>query len=289
MTLGRPTFDWATVCGARAAVMGIVNVTPDSFSDGGRYLDPEAGYAHGMELVGAGADLLDVGGESTRPGASPVGADEERRRVVPVIERLARRAGVPISVDTAKASVAAAALDAGAAVVNDVTAGSDPEMLALVAQRGAGFVAMHMLGEPRTMQADPRYDDVVREVGEFLDARLDAARDAGVAPAALVADPGLGFGKTVAHNLALLAGLRRLGERLGVPLLVGPSRKAFLGAVLRGVGGPAGVPAPAERGDGTLAACVWALDEGAKILRVHEPAPIVRARRLLDVIEGARP
>src|SRR5215204_1698856 len=195
-------FEWDRVCDARAAVMGIVNVTPDSFSDGGRFLDPDAAVAHGIELAGQGADVLDVGGESTRPGAAPVPADAELRRVVPVVERLAATTSVPISVDTTKAAVARAALDAGATVVNDVSAGQlEPDILEVAAEAGAGYVAMHMQGEPRTMQADPRYEDVVAEVGDFLADRVGAARAAGVAPRAIAADPGIGFGKTVEHNL----------------------------------------------------------------------------------------
>ncbi|MGH8973727.1 MAG: dihydropteroate synthase, partial [Acidimicrobiia bacterium] len=188
----------------RPAVMGILNVTPDSFSDGGLYLDAGLAAAHGLDLVAAGADVLDVGGESTRPGAAPVDADEEIRRVVPVVRRLAAEAGVPVSVDTMKAAVAAAALEAGASVVNDVSAGrADGGMLPLVAGAGAGYVAMHMLGTPATMQDDPRYDDVVAEVGDFLEARLEAAAGAGIGAGDLVADPGIGFGKSGAHNLEL--------------------------------------------------------------------------------------
>ena len=190
--------------------MGVVNVTPDSFSDGGRFLDPELAVAHGRELVAAGADLLDIGGESTRPGAEPVGPDEEMRRVLPVVEMLASDGAVPVSIDTSKAVVARAALAAGATIVNDVTAGvGDPDLFGVVADAGAGLIVMHMQGEPRTMQRDPRYDDVVREVSEFLTNRLAAARAAGVGSDALLADPGIGFGKTAAHNLELLA---RLGD-----------------------------------------------------------------------------
>ncbi len=221
-------FGWSEVCGERPAVMGIVNVTPDSFSDGGRFLDPDAAVAHGLALVAAGADLLDVGGESTRPGADPVGEAEELRRVLPVVRRLAVEAGVPVSIDTSKAAVAAAALDAGATVVNDVAAGADAEMFAVVAAAGAGLVVMHMQGEPRTMQQAPHYDDVVAEVGDFLVDRLGSARAAGIADGALCADPGLGFGKTAAHNLELLARLGELVARVDVPVLLGPSRKAFI-------------------------------------------------------------
>ncbi len=212
--------------------MGIVNVTPDSFSDGGRFLEADAAVAHGLALVAAGADLLDVGGESTRPGAEPVDEQEELRRVLPVVGRLAAESGVPVSIDTSKAVVAAAALDAGATVVNDVAAATDPEMFGVVAAAGAGLVVMHMQGEPRTMQADPHYDDVVVEVGDFLLDRLAAARAAGIPTASLCADPGIGFGKTAAHNLDLLARLGELVARLDVPVLVGPSRKSFIARVL---------------------------------------------------------
>jgi dihydropteroate synthase len=248
-------------------IMGVVNVTPDSFSDGGRYLDPARAVEHGLELEREGADLLDVGGESTRPGADPVPADEERRRVVPVIEGL-RAAGcaLPISIDTAKAGVAAAALDAGASLVNDVTAlRGDPEMAPLVAERRAEVCLMHMRGEPRTMQDDPAYDDVVAEVTAFLAARIEAARAAGVEPGRITIDPGIGFGKTAAHNLQILAGLQTL-VALGPPVLVGTSRKSFLGRLTgRGVD---------ERLPGTIATNVLAFERGARIFRVHDVAPI---------------
>ena len=266
--------------------MGVVNVTPDSFSDGGRYLDVEAAVAHGHALVAAGATLLDVGGESTRPGASPVDEHEERRRVLPVIERLGAEAGVPVSVDTTKATVAAAALDAGAVVVNDVSAGRHhPAILEVTADRGAGFVVMHMLGEPRTMQDDPRYDDVLIDVGDFLVDRLEAARAAGIADAALAADPGIGFGKTAAHNLTLLARLEELCDRVAVPVIVGSSRKRFLGALLRDATGAE--PAPEERDDATLATVVWALDHGARVVRVHAVRPAAQAVALLDALGEA--
>jgi dihydropteroate synthase len=281
-------FEWDQVCGARVAVMGIVNVTPDSFSDGGRFLDPDAAVAHGIELAEHGAGVLDVGGESTRPGAAPVPADEELRRVVPVVERLAAATTVPLSVDTTKATVARAALDAGATVVNDVSAGrSDPEILDVTADAGAGYVAMHMQGEPRTMQADPRYDDVVAEVGDFLADRIEVARAAGVAEGALAADPGIGFGKTVEHNLRLLAGLPALAERVGVPLLVGTSRKTFVGKVLARAGAASGDLPVDQREEGTLATVVWAVERGASIVRVHDVLPAVRAVRLLDALHSA--
>ena len=274
-------FAWSEVCEERPAVMGIVNVTPDSFSDGGRFLDPDAAVGHGLSLVAAGADVLDVGGESTRPGAEPVGEDEELRRVLPVVRRLAAEAGVPVSIDTSKASVATAALDVGATIVNDVAAGADPEMFAAVAAAGAGLVVMHMRGEPRTMQQDPHYDDVVVEVGDFLVDRLAAARDAGIHASSLCADPGLGFGKTGAHNLELLA---RLGElvarvaRVDVPVLVGPSRKSFIARVLG--------DDVVARDDGTLATAVWAVDRGARIVRVHDAGATADALRLLTVMDA---
>ena len=280
-------FTWGDVCGARPAVMGVVNVTPDSFSDGGRWLDAGAAVDHGLVLVAEGADLMDVGGESTRPGAEPVPAGEERRRVVPVIERLAADAAVPVSVDTTKAEVVVAALDAGAVIVNDVSAGRfEPRILDLAAGAGAGYVAMHMLGEPRTMQDDPQYDDVVREVGDFLLARLAAARAAGIAEAALAADPGVGFGKTVHHNLELLARLPELVARLEVPVLVGTSRKRFIGTVLGG--DRADLPAD-QREEGTLATIVYALDRGARVVRVHEARPAAQAVRLLQAMRAAEP
>jgi dihydropteroate synthase len=260
-----------------AKLMGVVNVTPDSFSDGGLYLDPEVAVAHGRELAEAGAEILDVGGESTRPGADPVDAEEELRRVVPVIRGLGD-AGCRISVDTSKATVAAAALDAGATIVNDVTAlRGDPGMAPLCAVRGATVVLMHMLGEPRTMQDDPRYDDVVAEVKGFLAARLEAALAAGIAEERVWLDPGIGFGKTAAHNLELL---RRLGElrELGRPLVIGTSRKSFIGKV---DGSAAG-----ERLGGTIASSVLAAAEGAAVLRVHDVAEVGQALAVAAAILG---
>jgi dihydropteroate synthase len=280
-------FEWRSVCGARPAVMGIINVTPDSFSDGGRFVSPASAIDHGLTLAEAGADLLDIGGESTRPGADPVSDAEERQRVVPVVAGLAAT-GVPVSIDTTKAGVAAAALDAGATVVNDVSAGTlDPDLLPVVAAAGAGYVAMHMQGDPRTMQDSPHYDDVVVEVGDFLAARLDAARAAGIATAALCADPGIGFGKTLEHNLELLVRLPELVERLDVPVLVGTSRKRFLGTILAGVAGEVGEPPAERRDDATLASVVWALDRGASIVRVHDVRPAARAVALLAAMKAA--
>jgi dihydropteroate synthase len=258
-------------------LMGVVNVTPDSFSDGGLYLDPEAAIAHGRELAAAGADILDVGGESTRPGAEPVPGAEELARVVPVIGGLSAL-DCEISVDTSKAVVATAALDAGATIVNDVTAlRGDPEMAALCAGRGCTVVLMHMLGEPRTMQAAPRYEDVVAEVKAFLAERLEAAVAAGIDEGRVWLDPGIGFGKTAAHNLELL---RRLGElhELGRPLVVGTSRKSFIGRL---DGSPA-----SDRLGGTIASSVIAAAEGAEVLRVHDVAEMGQALAMATAILG---
>jgi dihydropteroate synthase len=268
--------------------MGIINVTPDSFSDGGRFAGVEAAVAHGRALAAEGADLLDVGGESTRPGAEPVTAEDEARRVVPVVRRLATEAGVPVSIDTTKASVAEAALAAGATVVNDVSGGrTDPQILGVTADAGAGFVAMHMQGEPRTMQDDPRYHDVVGEVTDFLRQRVVVAREAGIRVDAVAVDPGIGFGKALDHNLTLLARLPELVASVGVPVLIGTSRKRFLGALVRDTGGVEGEPAPDARDDATLATTVWAVERGARIVRVHDVRGTVHAVRLLEALTKA--
>jgi dihydropteroate synthase len=248
-------------------IMGVVNVTPDSFSDGGLFLDTDDAVRHALELAAEGADILDVGGESTRPGAESVAEDEERRRVVPVLERVAAaRTGVQLSIDTSKRDVAGAALDAGATYVNDVTAfRADPGMAGLVAERGVECCLMHMLGEPRTMQEDPRYEDVVSDVKAFLEERLAFAVAEGVSEVRVMLDPGIGFGKTLEHNLELL---RRLDEivALGRPIVVGTSRKSFLGRITgREVG---------QRLPGTIATNVLALERGASVFRVHEVAPV---------------
>jgi dihydropteroate synthase len=253
----------------RPLVMGVVNVTPDSFSDGGLYLDVDAAVAHGGELVAEGADLVDVGGESTRPGASPVDEATELERVVPVVERLAT-AGNVVSIDTRKAPVAEAALQAGARIVNDVSAfRHDPSMAGLVADAGAGCCLMHMLGDdPRTMQADPHYDDVVSDVKAFLEERLAFAVDEGVREDRVWLDPGIGFGKTVDHNLELL---RRLDEivAIGRPVVIGTSRKSFLGRLTG--------RSEREREHGTVATNVIAYERGARVFRVHDARATVDA------------
>jgi dihydropteroate synthase len=260
--------------------MGVVNVTPDSFSDGGRFLVFDAAVAHGLQMTADGADLVDVGGESTRPGADPVSVDDEIDRVVPVIRALADQ-GVVVSVDTSKAEVAAAAVEAGAAVVNDITALADAEMVAVVAGSGAGVVLMHMQGTPRTMQQDPHYDDVVAEVAEFLIARAAAATVVGVAPGAIAVDPGIGFGKDLTHNLDLLTtGVAFLAEA-GFPVLVGASRKSFIERVI----GP--VP-PEERDAPTVAAHTLAIAAGAAAIRVHNVVVGTRSARVADAIVRGR-
>jgi dihydropteroate synthase len=262
------------------ALMGVINATPDSFSDGGLYLDPRAAVAHGVRLQSEGAAILDIGGESTRPGAGEVPVDEELRRVLPVIEALAE---IPIkaqiSIDTSKAAVAAAALDVGASMVNDVTAlRGDPRMAEVVARAGADCCLMHMLGNPRTMQRDPRYDDVVSEVKAFLEARLRFATEAGIAEERILLDPGIGFGKTAQHNLELLARLDELVE-LGRPVAIGTSNKSFLGRL---TGRPVG-----QRLAATIASCVMAYERGARVFRVHEVAPVADALTVADATVAA--
>lgn len=263
----------------RTLVMGVVNVTPDSFSDGGRYFAPGAAVAHARHLLAEGADLLDLGAESTRPGAAPVTAAEQIRRLAPVLEALAGEPGACVAVDTASAQVAEYALSRGARIVNDVTALADPRMAERVAATGAGVVLMHMAGAPATMQRDPSYGDAAREVGEWLAGRLAGASAAGIAAEAVALDPGIGFGKTVEHNLQLLA---RLGELSGTgrPLLVGVSRKSFLGKVL---------DLPVDRRlEGGLAAAAVAVFLGARIVRTHDVAATVHAVRVADALRAAR-
>jgi dihydropteroate synthase len=265
-------------CGARTLLVGVVNVTPDSFSDGGLHLDPEAAVTHGLRLATEGADVLDVGGESTRPGAEPVATGDEIARVVPVIAALSDALpDVPVSVDTRKPEVAAAGIEAGASIVNDVAAGAEPGMLETVATSGAGMVLMHMKGEPRTMQVDPTYVDVVREVASFLDDRCDAAVATGIARDRLCVDPGIGFGKDLGHNLELLRATSRLREELELPLLMGPSRKGFIGTLT-------GVADPADRLEGTAGAVAWCAAQGADLVRVHDVGAMRRVVQVVDAI-----
>jgi dihydropteroate synthase len=270
-------------------LMGVVNVTPDSFSDGGSFLEADAAIAHARELVEQGADILDVGGESTRPGAEPVSADEELRRVLPVLEGIdAAGLVAQVSIDTSKAPVARAAIAAGAAIVNDVSAlRADPEMVEVVAESGVDCCLMHMLGEPRTMQREPRYGNVVDDVKAFLEQRLGFAVAAGVKEERMMLDPGIGFGKTTAHNLELLA---RLGElvALGRPVLVGTSRKTFLGRIIAQSSGMSEPVDAAGRLPGTIATNVLALERGASVFRVHDVAPVRDALAVAAATLGER-
>jgi dihydropteroate synthase len=270
---------WAALLAApRPLVMGVLNVTPDSFADGGRFFDPDAALAQARALVVAGADILDIGGESTRPFADPVPLDEELRRVLPVIETLAPEITVPISIDTYKAKVARAALSAGATLINDISAlRFDPEMAPLAAEMQAPVVLMHMQGTPRDMQRQPHYHNLLGELRDFFQERLDFAASRGLAPELLVLDPGIGFGKTGAHNLEILNHLEVFLD-LGAPILLGPSRKAFIGRLT-------GQPAGEERDIGTLAALALAVLRGARIVRTHN---VAYARQFLAVLEAIR-
>ena len=263
----------------RTRVMGILNLTPDSFSDGSRYIDPPAAIAHARRLVDEGADLIDVGAESTRPGATPVPATEQIRRLAPLLQALAAAPETIVSVDTSSAEVAAAALAAGARVVNDVTALGDPAMASVIADAGAGLVLMHMRGTAATMQRDPHYEDAASEIAAFLRERLARARAAGIAEACIALDPGIGFGKTARHNFELLARLEEI-TAIGRPVLVGVSRKSFLAA-----------PEPLaldERLEAGLAAAAVAVFLGARIVRTHDVLATVRALRVADALRDAR-
>ncbi len=261
-------------------VMGVLNVTPDSFSDGGRFAARDAAVAHAIEMVEAGAAMIDVGGESTRPGSQPVPENEQIRRVVPVIEEITRRGvDVTVSIDTTRAAVARAALDAGACLVNDISAGRDDAgMFPLVAARGTPIVLMHMRGTPATMQDNPTYDDVTRETIEFLRERIAVAEQAGVAPHRVLVDPGIGFGKTMDHNLELLRRQSELGA-LGRPVVIGASRKGFIGRITN-------EPEPSRRLFGTAACVAWSVANGAAIVRVHDVGAMNQAVRMTEAIRS---
>ena len=261
----------------RPMVMGVLNVTPDSFSDGGRYLDSGAAVKHALEMVEEGADLIDIGAESSRPGAEPVSEAEELRRLIPVVQEVCRHVSVPVSVDTTKAAVARAAIEAGAAVVNDISAGqADPAMTGVVAETGAGLVLMHRQGTPQTMQRAPQYGSVVDDVRDFLRGRMQAAEQAGIAADQILLDPGIGFGKNLEHNLTLLAGLDAF-QSLGRPILVGVSRKAFIGEVLG--------RRTDDRLMGTAAAVAAALLRGARMVRVHDVKAMQDVVRMIHAIQ----
>ena len=260
-------------------IVGVVNVTPDSFSDGGDFSEMDEAIAHGRLLAAQGADIVDVGGESTRPGAAPVSADLESSRVVPVVRALADE-GIIVSVDTTKATVAAEAVAAGAEIVNDISALSDPEMATVVADSGAGIVLMHMQGTPRTMQIDPQYEDVVAEVGDWLSAMAESAELSGIAPDRICLDPGIGFGKTITHNLRLLGDLHALTS-VGYPLLIGTSRKAFIGAI-------AGIPEARNRDVSTAATTALGVAAGVIGVRVHDVPGNRQSARVVDAIVRSR-
>lgn len=263
--------------GKQTLVMGILNITPDSFSDGGQFLDLQTAVGRAVKMVDDGADMIDIGGESTRPGSEPVPADEEIRRVVPVIHEITSKVNVPISIDTYKAEVAAAALDAGASIINDISAATfDHEMPRVIAERGCPAILMHIKGEPKSMQANPHYDDVVVEVRDFLESRINALTAAGVSVEQLMVDPGIGFGKTVEHNLELLRHLAEL-KTLGRPIVIGTSRKATIGKVLGGL-------PPEDRLEGTAATVAISIANGADVVRVHDVKEMARVAKMTDAI-----
>lgn len=266
---------------ARVHIMGVLNVTPDSFSDGGRYVDPDAAVAHALSMVEQGADVLDIGAESSQPGAVPIDEEEERRRLISVVRAVCRRTTVPVSVDTTKASIAQEALDVGAALINDISAlRFDARMGDVVAKSGAGLILMHMQGTPQTMQRAAQYTDVVEEVRQFLKARLEAAREAGIQAERILLDPGIGFGKNCQHNVVLLDRLDAF-HTLGRPLVIGVSRKAFIGKIL---GRPVG-----ERLMGTAGAVAVAVMKGARMVRVHDVAPIRDVVKMVEAIHNHQP
>jgi len=280
--LGRKTVD----LGRRTYVMGILNVTPDSFSDGGRFLEPRAAFDRAVAMAAEGADFIDIGAESTRPGSKPVPADEQLARLLPVLRAVKKRVKAPVSVDTTSAAVARVALGEGANMVNDVSALGDPRMGAVVARSGVPCILMHMKGRPRTMQKNPQYSDLMAEVVAFLSDALGRGEAAGIERSQMLVDPGIGFGKTLDHNLEILRRLAEL-DSLGAPVVVGPSRKRFIGAVTgeRIVQSPESrIQNPDSRLEGTIAACVLAAYNGANIVRVHDVKPVVKALKLADAI-----
>ncbi len=284
------TLEWdrfALNLGNKPAVMGVLNITPDSFSDGGRFFDFERAVAQGQKLAAEGADILDIGGESSRPFAEPVSEEEEKKRVLPVIEKLAGKIDIPISIDTMKSGVAAEALQAGAAVINDISAlERDPAMADLASEKQVPVILMHMKGTPETMQIDPRYDDLIGEISDYLSERADFAVKKGIRKDRIIIDPGIGFGKSVADNLAILNRLDRFVS-LGFPLLVGPSRKSFIQKLLSPKGDNPLKAAAEEVENGTLAALACALLKGAHIVRVHDVAKATAFIRTFDAILNA--
>ncbi len=276
LNLGRYTLDLSL----KTHVMGILNVTPDSFSDGGRFFDPAVALEHARQMVADGADIIDIGGESTRPGAEPVSLEEELRRTIPVIEKLSGELDVPISIDTYKPEVAKEALGAGAVMINDISGLRDKKMVGLAAEGDVPVIIMHMKGTPRNMQKNPTYEDVVAEVCNWLGVQVEGAIQGGLSASKILIDPGIGFGKAFEHNLEIL---RRLAElkSLGYPIVLGTSRKAFIGAILD-------LPLN-ERVEGTIATVVYSITQGANIVRVHDVKEVVRACRIADAINNKKP
>jgi dihydropteroate synthase len=273
--------------GSQACIMGILNTTPDSFSDGGRYHTLDAALAQGRELVAAGAGILDIGGESSRPFAEPVSEQEEMDRTIPVIEALANEIQVPISIDTVKPAVAKAALNAGAAIINDISAfEKDPALADLAAETGAPAILMHMKGTPETMQINPSYEDLMGEITDYLDARVAFAVERGISRDKIILDPGIGFGKTVEHNLVLIKELHRL-TALGFPVLMGPSRKSFIQNILTQTTKKEAGPDDPRTEYGTLAAVAASLMNGAHIVRVHDVETVASFSRIIDAIRNA--
>lgn len=274
--------------GRKTAIMGVVNVTPDSFSDGGNFFTCDAAVAHGEKLAADGAEIIDIGGESTRPFSEPVSVDEEIRRVIPVIEKLAKRISIPISVDTMKARVARLAMEAGAAIINDISAlRADADMAAVAKQFNAPVVLMHMLGDPKTMQESPAYDDLITEIRDFFKAAIEWAENQGISKSKLIIDPGIGFGKTVTHNLLLINNIQAFAS-LEVPILIGPSRKAFIRKLLKD-GRSDDIPADLPIVEtGTQAAVAAAVLRGAHIIRVHDVANTRATIRILDAMKAAQ-
>ncbi|MDH3981700.1 MAG: dihydropteroate synthase [Kiritimatiellaceae bacterium] len=282
--INRRTYNWkcrnrTLKLGERTLVMGILNVTPDSFSDGGDFSDPGKAIEHALEMIEHGANIIDIGGESTRPGADSVSEVEEIKRTVPIIEKIREQSDIPISIDTMKAEVAFQALEAGANIINDVSAfESDPGMVKIAAQTGAGVVLMHKQGIPQTMQDDPTYENVVEEVCDYLKTRMDFAAMNGVSRNAICIDPGIGFGKTLEHNLALMRGLPKL-TACGCPILIGASRKSFIGAIT-------GRATPTERLAGSLGVAGWSIALGTHILRVHDVIDTCDVCRIVDILSS---
>lgn len=287
----KKTISWSSHVlefGEKTRIMGIVNVTPDSFSDGGLFFSTDAAVAQGEKLAADGADILDIGGESTRPGSEPVSAEDEMQRVIPVIERLAKRITIPISIDTTKSAVASRALDAGAAMINDVSAlRVDPALADVAAGSGVPITLMHMRGTPKTMQVLPQYDDLIGEIKDFLKKAIQRAESSGISKSKIIVDPGIGFGKTFDHNLLIIRHLREF-EALEVPLLIGPSRKAFIRNILKGDGEEEISPLSAEVETGTQATIAAAAINGAHIVRVHDVANTSSTLRIIDALKNAR-